>query len=417
MSGNVLYSRALLVLIVAAGLPFTSVCQVVNGAEIGPDAASDLYMKMQLPAVPKFGRLKAGDVVEGSLARDVYSGDQKLFASGSAIRLTVDHVEKRKRPANDHWPWIVQAFTARHMWYPVFKSATVTTEQQRAYPLDVSLLSSSRMHEVQAQRGKHDSSEKSALPLTSINKHAAFTMFLQAENTVGLASPVSPIDSEATETDSKLPDSIPAGTRCNILLLDGVSASKSRVGDEVAARLIEPLFLNSKVALPVGTMFRGKVSQKTPPRRLSRAGSLRLVFTELTVPQGIPVPITASLAAAELDQKSHTRMDSEGRLHGEHPGKAWMEMNLGVSAGISKGVDDGAQILIEALISTATDVSTAGTARIISTCASGIYMATRHGRDVILPRFTEVQLSIDRSVLMSPPVQKEVAALSSATTR
>jgi hypothetical protein len=196
-----------------------------------------------------------------------------------------------------------------------------------------------------------------------------------------------------------------------------VSASKSRVGDEVAARLIEPLFLNSKVALPVGTMFRGKVSQKTPPRRLSRAGSLRLVFTELTVPQGIPVPITASLAAAELDQKSHTRMDSEGRLHGEHPGKAWMAMNLGVSAGISKGVDDGAQILIEALISTATDVSTAGTARIISTCASGIYMATRHGRDVILPRFTEVQLSIDRSVLMSPPVQKEVAALSSATTR
>jgi hypothetical protein len=78
-------------------------------------------------------------------------------------------------------------------------------------------------------------------------------------------------------------------------------------------------------------------------------------------------------------------------------------------------VDDGAQLLIEALISTATDVSTAGTTRIVSSCVSGVYMATRHGRDVILPRFTEMEVSIDRPVLISPTVQKQVAALFSTT--
>jgi hypothetical protein len=415
MSGKVLYSRTLLVLLVAAGLSCTPVCQVADGTGIGPDAASELYIKMQLSSAPKFARLKPGDVVDGSLSRDVYSGNQKVLAAGSAIRLTVDHLEKRKRPANDHWPWIVQAFTPRRISYPVFKSATVVTEQG-VYPLNVSLVSSSRMREVRAEKGKHNLASEGEMATTrTVNKHPQFTMILQAENTAALAPAKSPIGREIVESDAELREPIPAGTHCRVLLLTGVSASKSRVGDDVAARLLDPLFLNSKLVLPAGTMFRGKVSQQSLPRRLSRAGSLRLIFTELTLPQGIPMLITASLAGAELDEKSHTRMDSEGQLHGEHPGKAWMAINLGTSAGIAKGVDDGAQLLIEALISTATDVSTAGTTRIVSSCVSGVYMATRHGRDVILPRFTEMEVSIDRPVLISPTVQKQVAALFSTT--
>jgi hypothetical protein len=147
--------------------------------------------------------------------------------------------------------------------------------------------------------------------------------------------------------------------------------------------------------------MEGKVVKKTPPRRLSRAGSLYLAFTELTLLAGKRVPIAASLAGAELDERSHTRMDAEGRLHGERPGKIWMAINLGMTAGISKEVDDGVQLVIEAIVSTATDASTAGTARIISGCVSGLYMATRRGRDVVLPRFTEMDISFDRPVSLN----------------
>ncbi len=167
------------------------------------------------------------------------------------------------------------------------------------------------------------------------------------------------------------------------------------------ARLLEPVLLNSKVVLPAGSLFEGRVAKKTPPRWLSRAGSLYLTFTQLTVPGGNRVPIAASLAGAELDARSHTRMDAEGRLHGERPGKAWMAINLGVTAGISKEVDDGVQLLVEAIVSTATDASTAGTARIASTCVSALYLATRHGRDVVLPRFTEMDISLDRPVSLA----------------
>jgi hypothetical protein len=148
-------------------------------------------------------------------------------------------------------------------------------------------------------------------------------------------------------------------------------------------------------------MFEGKILKQTPPRWLSRAGSLYLTFTELTLPDGNRISISASLAGAELDQSSHTRMDAEGRLHGERPGKAWMAINLAVSAGISKEVDDGVQLILEAIVSTATDASTAGTSRIVASCISGLYMVTRRGRDVVLPRFTEMDISLDRPVSLN----------------
>jgi hypothetical protein len=76
-------------------------------------------------------------------------------------------------------------------------------------------------------------------------------------------------------------------------------------------------------------------------------------------------------------------------------------MNLGVTGGISKEVDDGTQLLIEAIVSSATDASTAGTARIAGACVSGLFMLTRHGRDVVLPKFTEMDIIFDRPVSLS----------------
>jgi len=196
------------------------------------------------------------------------------------------------------------------------------------------------------------------------------------------------------------PVTLVAGTAAKVILLGGVSASKSHPGDLLQARLVEPVLVDSKVVLPEGTLLKGKVLKSTPPRVLSRSGSLLLAFTDLTVPGGNDVPASASLAGAEIDQRSHTRLDPEGKLHGERPGKAWMLINAGVTSGIAKEADDATQLLVEALVDTATDASTAGTAKIVATCVSGIFMLTRHGRDVVLPRFTEMDVTFDRPVLL-----------------
>lgn len=367
--------------------------------------ADGLYLKVSPDHPLKISSLKAGDVVEGSLSRDVYSADRKLFPAGSHVRLVVDHTEKRHRAKNDHWPWVIKVFTPRHENYPVFKTATIAhLEQERA--LDVSLIAVNRTREVQARakRLKGSADEHGAVEVANSNSHQKTvpTIVLEAKE----ASAAISEDVTDAEPGPTGPQTIPAGTQCKILLLGDVSASKSKPGDTVRARLLEPVLLNSRVVmLPAGSIFSGKVLRKTPPRWLSRAGSLYLTFTEVTLPQGQSVPVAASLAGAELDSASHTRIDSEGRLHGQRPGAAWMAINLGVSAGISKEVDDGVQLVIEALVSTATDASTAGTSRIIAGAVSGVYMVTRHGRDVVLPRFTEMEISLDRPLSVGPQMQ------------
>jgi len=94
-------------------------------------------------------------------------------------------------------------------------------------------------------------------------------------------------------------------------------------------------------------------------------------------------------------------MDAEGGLHGDRPGAAWMLINGGFTAGIAKEVDDGTQLIIEAILSTATDASTAGTARIAGTIVSSILLVTRHGRDVILPNSTEMNITLNRPLTLS----------------
>jgi hypothetical protein len=89
-------------------------------------------------------------------------------------------------------------------------------------------------------------------------------------------------------------------------------------------------------------------------------------------------------------------MNAEGGLMGARPGKARLLIDLGVTGGISKVADDSFQLIAEALVSTATDASTAGSARIVAAVFSGIYMVTRHGRDVALPRYTNIEMTFDR---------------------
>lgn len=377
-----------------------------NGQHPAPPD-SGLYLKVQLSKPVKMSRLKPGDVIEGNLSRDVYSTDRILFPAASSVRLIVDHMEKRRRTPNDHWPWVVKAFAPRHENYPVFKVATITQAEGES-SLPVSLIAVSRLREVHAKAkksksGQRASAEDAAVEVSRSNarRPAAPTMVLEAVRTETAPSAGNDEIEASSPPDFPASDTLPAGTHCKILLLGNVSASKSKAGDLVEARLLEPVLLNSKVVLPAGSFFQGKVVKATPPRWLSRAGSLHVIFTGLTARDGSHVAISASLAGAELDQRSHTRIDAEGGVRGERAGKAWMAINVGMSVGISKEVDDGMQLLVEALVSTATDASTAGTARIVSSCASAIYMATRHGRDVILPRFTEMDIALDRPVSVS----------------
>jgi hypothetical protein len=339
------------------------------------------------------------------------------------VRLTVDKLGRRRRIPNDHWPWVVKFFTPRHENYPTFQSAVVSLPDGKEVPLRVALIFINRETEIRSQaktKKGHQPAASAAIqsadasaganqaPAQTESKDAAskkagsknngvFVILEAATPAEALAVPVESSSASALTE----PVTLATGTRAKIILLGGVSASKSRPGDSFQARLVEPVRLNSAVVLPEGTLLGGKVVARTPPRMMSRAGSILLSFTDLTLPGRPGIPAVASVTAAELDERSHTKIDPEGKMTGDRPGKAWMLINIGVTAGIAKVSDDTMQLIIEAIVSTATDASTAGSGRIAAICASGVFLLTRHGRDVVLPRFTEMNVVFDRPVSLA----------------
>lgn len=401
------------VVLVAAIGAYSTIGVAAEEPKVDAAGNSSLYVKVQLNKPLKLSKLKPGGMIEGSLARDVYSADRELFPAGSHVSLPVDHMEKRRRARNDHWPWVVNFFTPRHEQFPVFTTGFVSGTNGQS-PLQVSLISINRKREVHAQAKKEGHAgqkhaENGSVEVTRSGKEnksgnlAAPVMVLEGRDIEDQNS-ISRSDAEAVLSPPDLAalETLPSGTACKILLLEDISASKSHPGDTVRARLLEPVLQNSRVVIPAGSLFEGRVVKKNPPRWGSRAGSLFLTFTSLTLPGENRIPIAASLAGAELDRSSHTRIDAEGQLRGERPGKAWMAINIGVTAGLAKEVDDTTQLIIEAIVSSATDASTAGTSRIVSTCISAIFMVTRHGRDVVLPRFTEMDIALDRPLSITP---------------
>lgn len=347
----------------------------------------DLYVKVRLDAPLKVSRLTPGEEVSGTLLQDVYSGSTQIFPASSMVHLTVDRLERRPRGPNDHWPRVIKAFMRRHEMYPVFRSATVISPDGRQTCVPVSVVSVSKEVEVESTRKRDAHPDASPITARKSRRELGPILTLAASSTK-----TSPGNERFTAQSLSL---VP-GMEAKVILLRDVSASKDHAGASFQARLIEPVKVDSKIVLPEGSVLAGKVVKSRAPRTLSRSGSIYLAFTDVTVPGGASSPIAASIAGAEIDRNSHTIIDPEGQMHGDRPGKAWMIMNVGVTAGIAKGADDGAQLLIEALVSSATDVSTAGTAKIVSSCASAIFLLTRHGRDVVLPKYTQMKIVFDR---------------------
>jgi len=122
-----------------------------QGPTTGRDADSSLYIELRLNQRVKLSALRPGDVVEGELSRDVYSGERKVFQSGSAIRLTVGELQRRRKDPNPNWPAVIKLFMSRHESYPSFQSATVSLPGGIEVPLRVSLISAGYKKDLHAR--------------------------------------------------------------------------------------------------------------------------------------------------------------------------------------------------------------------------------------------------------------------------
>jgi hypothetical protein len=380
-----------------------------------PTGAIPLFAKVQLDDSPKLSKLKPGDSVEGHLSSNVYSLDRELYAAGSVVHLTVDRVERKRKTPSARWPGIARLFMPRHENVPIFTQAVISMPDGSASRLEATLISSTPMKEIWSPAAKGGSSSISpsvhdGAPRSHAASKSGHKPVLNLEAHLNADQDLR--YSDASQSPVETSGTVPAGTLCRVLLLNSLSGAKSHPGDPIQARLLEPVIVGSHVLLPAGSLFEGRVLKSTPPRIPARAGSLTIAFESVSLPQRGRVEVSASVAALEVTSSSPTKLDREGRLHGTRPGAIWFVVNGGVSAGLAKVTDDSLQMVIEAIASTATDASTAGTARIAAAAVSGVFMLTRKGQDVVLPGETEMSISLNRPLTISAqiaslaPVQK-----------
>lgn len=88
---------------------------------------------------------------------------------------------------------------------------------------------------------------------------------------------------------------IPVDTRLTLVVECPVDAKTSQPGDIFEAHVKNDMFVGRTLLLPRGSLVRGRVSEVTKPRLISRAAKIGLHLEQIVTPTGEVIPLDAGL--------------------------------------------------------------------------------------------------------------------------
>jgi type IV secretion system protein VirB10 len=114
------------------------------------------------------------------------------------------------------------------------------------------------------------------------------------------------------EGGPKPPIVIEKGTVIPVELTKRLSTKNIKEGDQVFARTVFPISVNNKIAIPVGTDVLGVIKEVKQPGRVKGKASLTLSFQMMTFPDGVKMPIYATLGNSDTGHR-----EGEATIQGE----------------------------------------------------------------------------------------------------
>jgi hypothetical protein len=131
-----------------------------------------------------------------------------------------------------------------------------------------------------------------------------------------------------------------AGSVIHALLKTPLSSASVQRGEAVEAVMTEPLFTDTQLILPEGTLLRGSVLQVQPARRLHRNGQLRIVFHEIVPPKSAEQHVEASLEGVEVKNDENLSLDSEGGAQATTPKTRYLTTGISIALAASSFMSD-----------------------------------------------------------------------------
>ena len=380
----------------------------------------------------RLSKLKAGSELDGQLFRPVYSGERLLLPQGTKVHLLVDHTEKQKLKRTQPTGTLDRMQRVRNLRfraptaYRVFLGpATLTLPDGAKQEMRVSFIrggdavslhpkgnqidlgnSSITGGAVQGAKDKAAEMKDAKRKVReSVNKYRHPQVTLRVDEAAVLKSrPDAPAPAVAPRQETI---TIPVGTRARLVLLNGLNTSENKLGERFQARLEEPIEQDGHVILGQGCLFEGRITRVMVPRRLSRGGSMQLVFESVSLPEGDVQKVVASLSAVEADTKQPLKMDAEGGLKAGNQNKRRAIAAAAVAIVVGQAVDELTSAPIEAAIGAAAG----GTVGPIVGVATGIffYLAGK-GKDVVIQEQTELEITFGRPLTI-PSIAKSRQAI------
>jgi hypothetical protein len=173
-----------------------------------------------------------------------------------------------------------------------------------------------------------------------------------------------------------------AGTRILMQLTNPVNTKHTAAGDRVYLQTAVPVFVNSRLIIPVGSYVTGTVTESQRAGRLKGRSSLNLRFESVTLPNGVTRDFLGRAGSADT-QGSLDR--TEGRIQGggrSGPNARTVAQTTSVGAGIGS-IGGVAGLGIGAAAGAAAGLA-------------GVFGSRR--ADVVIPRGTSIELVLDRDL-------------------
>ncbi|MGC2476795.1 MAG: hypothetical protein WA485_20845 [Candidatus Sulfotelmatobacter sp.] len=132
----------------------------------------------------------------------------------------------------------------------------------------------------------------------------------------------------------------PSGSVVHARLTTPLSSSTAKKGELVEAVITEPLLASDHLILPEGSVIRGSVTDAQPARRLARNGQLRILFHEVTPPNGIEEKVVTSLEGVAVANGEHLKLDQEGGAQVTTPKTRYLTTGIQVMLAATSAMPD-----------------------------------------------------------------------------
>ena len=129
---------------------------------------------------------------------------------------------------------------------------------------------------------------------------------------------------------------LPTGTALKMKLETTLTTSTSQAGDPFSARVTEPVVLDGKTVIPVGTTVQGRVTKTSEPRRVAGKPTIVIFPENLVLPNGDRFTLNANLV--DTNVRHGTDVNDEGQFKGAgHDGKDLVQIGMGTGGGMLVG--------------------------------------------------------------------------------